>query len=305
MIDLVEKLCAEIPAREELVLAVGPKVKSEKSKEEIVRISDEICVHLEKGKGLKMFTKMFKPEWREVIDSCRVDDGQPCRHEHFQAIINHLEINTLREELRRRWDRQMEPLGGPDSNELARRPEKTARQYTEKIKLALAWFNEIWHPCEVLSEAAGLNWKHLLKKAPVTSSAFSDIIRLKEVVTGELQPVIETRIKYVEWKNLTETKRQWFEYFHGLPKKEASYVLTKVFRGAVKKGNYDHYLQAWQRLNELVDLKPANARRNDILSKLKPIAPNWAAAVAEWQPPHTEGHAPGDVQEAWTHRYLD
>ena len=305
LIDLVDKLCAEIPAREELVLAVGPKVKSEKSKEEVIRICDEICVHLEKGKGLKMFTKMFKPEWREVIDSCRVDDGQPCRHEHFQAIINHLEINSLREELRRRWDRQMEPLGGPDSSELGRRPEKTARQYTEKIKLALTWFNEIWQPCEALSEAVGLNWKHLLKKAPVTSSAFSDIIRLKEVVTGELQPVIETRIKYVEWKNLSETKREWFEYFHGLPKKEASYVLTKVFRGAVKKGNYDHYLQAWQRLNELVDLKPANARRNDILAKLKPIAPNWAAALAEWRPPHTEGHAPGDVQEAWTNRYLE
>ncbi len=141
------------------------------------------------------------------------------------------------------------------AKKLGRRPEKTARQYTEKMKLAITWFDEIWHPCEALSEELGLKWKHLLKKAPVSNSAFSDIVRLKEVVTGELQPVIETRIKYLECKNLNEIKRKWYEYFHGLPKKEASYVLTKVFRGAVKKGNYDHYLQAWQRLNELVDLK--------------------------------------------------
>ena len=85
----------------------------------------------------------------------------------------------------------MEPLGGPESSKLGRRPEKTARQYTEKIKLAITWFDEIWNPCESLSKEVGLNWKHLLKKAAVSSSAYSDIIRLKEVVTSELQPAIE------------------------------------------------------------------------------------------------------------------
>jgi len=305
LIKLVDKLCAEIPAKEELVLSIGPKVKSEKSNEEIIRICKEICAHLEKGKGLKMLTKMFKPEWKEVIESCQVDDGKAGKVEHFQAIINHLEINMLREELGRRWDRQMEPLGCPVSNKLGRQPEKTARQYTEKMQLAITWFDEIWNACETLSEELGLNWKHLLKKAPVTSSPFSDIIRLKEVVTGELQPVIETRIKYIEWKDLSEIKQKWYDYFHGLPKKEASYVLTKVFRGAVKKGNYDHYLQAWQRLNEFVDLKPDYEKRQVLLSQLEPIAPNWAAAIAEWQSPHNQGKLPSDIQNAWTHRYLD
>jgi hypothetical protein len=305
LINLVEKQCAEIPAKEELVLSVGPKIKSEKSNEEIIRICKEICAHLEKGKGLKKLTKMFKPEWKEVIASCQVDDGKAGKVEHFQAIINHLEINTLREELRRRWDRQMEPLGCPDSKKLGHRPEKTARQYIEKMKLAITWFDEIWNPCETLSEELGLDWKHLLKKAPVSSSSFSDIIRLKEVVTGELEPVIETRIKFIELKDLNEIKQKWYDYFHGLPKKEASYVLTKVFRGAVKKGNYDHYLQAWQRLNELVDLKPDYEKRQVLLSQLEPIAPNWAAAIAGWQSPHDQGNAPGDIQSAWTHRYLD
>jgi hypothetical protein len=305
LISLVEKLCAEIPPMEELVLSIGPKVKSEKSNEEVIRICKEILAHLEKGKKLKKLTKMFKPEWKEVIQSCQVDDGEAGKVEHFQAIINHLEINMLREELARRWDRQMEPLGCPESKKLGRRPEKTARQYIEKMKLAITWFDEIWKPCETLSEEVGLNWKHLLKKAPVSSSAFSDIIRLKEVVTGELQPVIETRIKFIEWKDLSEIKQKWYEYFHGLPKKEASYVLTKVFRGAVKKGNYDHYLQAWQRRNELVDIIPDYEERQVLLSQLEPIAPNWAAAIAGWESTHNQGHAPGDIQKAWTHRYLD
>lgn len=305
LIDLVEKLCAEIPAKEELVLALGPRVNSENTNEEVIRICKEICAHLEKGKGLKKLTKMFKPEWKEVIDHCRVDNGKASKLEHFQAIINHLEINMQRDELKRRWDRQMEPLGCPNSKKLGRRPEKTARQYIEKMKLAITWFDEMWHPCESLSDELGLSWKHLLKKAPVTSSAFSDLIRLKEVVTGELQPVIETRIKYIEWKDLKDIQQKWYDYFHGLPKKEASYVLTKVFRGAVKKGNYDHYLQAWQRLNELVDLKPDYEKRQDLLSQLEQFAPNWAAAIAEWQTPHNKGKPPGDIQSAWTHRYLE
>ncbi len=300
----VETLCEEIPSKEELVLSIGPKVKSEKSTEEIIRICTEICAHLEKGKGLKKLTKMLKPEWKEVIESCQVDDREPSKAEHFQAIVNQLEIKTLREELRRRWDRQMEPLSGPESAKLGRRPEKTARQYFEKIKLAITWFDQIWNPCETLSEEVGLNWRHLLKKASVSSSAFSDIIRLKEVVTGELQPAIETRIRFTEHKDLSEIKENWFDYFDGLPKREASYVLTKVFRGAVKKGNYDHYLQAYQRLTELVDLKPEYDKRQALLSRLEQAAPGWSAAIAGWQAPHDQGQAPGDIQGAWTHKYL-
>ena len=305
LIDLVEKLFTEIPAKEELVIALGPKVNSENTNEEVIRICKEICAHLEKGKGLKKLTKMFKPEWKEVIETCKVDNGKASKLEHFQAIINHLEINMQRDELKRRWDRQMEPLGCPNSKKLGRRPEKTARQYIEKMKLAINWFDDIWNPCESLSEELGLSWKHLLKKAPVTSSSFSDLIRLKEVVMGELHPVIETRIKYIEWKDLKDIQQKWYDFFHGLPKKEPSYVLTKVFRGAAKKGNYDHYLQAWQRLNELVDLKPDYEKRQTLLSQLEPIAPNWAAAIAGWEAPHNEGKPPSDIQGAWTHRYLD
>ena len=304
LIKLVENLCAVIPEKEELVLSVGPKVKSEKTNEEIIRICKEICAHLEKGKTLKKLTQIFKPEWKEVIESCQVDNGVPSKIDHFQAIINKLEIKALREELRRRWNRQMQPLGGPESSKLGRRPEKTARQYTEKIKLAITWFDEIWNPCESLSQEVGLNWKHLLKKAAVSSSAYSDIICLKEVVTSELQPAIETRIKFIDWKDLNESREKWFEYFNGLPKREASYVLSKVFRGAVKKGNYDHYLQAWQRLNELVELKPDYEKRRDLLAQLEEHSPKWAAAIAGWKSPHNQGHPPGDIQKAWTHRYL-
>ena len=93
-------------------MSVGPKVKSEKTNEEIIRVCKEICAHLEKGKALKKLTQMFKPEWKEVIASCQVDDGVPSKIEHFQAIINLLEIKALREELRRRWNRQNGAPGG-------------------------------------------------------------------------------------------------------------------------------------------------------------------------------------------------
>jgi len=305
MIGLVESLCAEIPLREELVVSIGPKVNSKLADEEIIRICTEICEHLKKGKKLGKLAKMFKSEWKEVIENCPVDDGTARELEDFTAIICKLEIKKLRMELKRRWDRQMEPLGCPPFKKLGRRPEKTARQYSEKLELALAWFADIWNPCEALSEELGLKWKHLLKKAPVKNCAFSDIVRLKEVVTGELHPVIETRIKFIERKDLKAIQQKWYEYFHGLPKKQPSYVLTKVFRGAVKNGNYDHYLQAWQRLNKLVDLKPDYEKRQLLLAQLEPLAPGWAAAIAGWQSPHTDGKPPGNIQKAWTHRYLD
>jgi superfamily I DNA and/or RNA helicase len=304
LVKLVEKLCAEIPEKEEQILAVGPKVKSDLSNKEIIRRCKEICAHLKQGKALNSLAQMFNREWKDIFESCEVDDGAPKKLEHFEAIINYLEVQDLREELRRRWDRQMEPLGGPESSELGKRPEKTARQYADKIKLAITWYEALWNPCERLSEELGLNWKPLLRKARVTSTAYSDIISLAQVVINELQPAVETRIKFIEHKHVTESKEQWFEYFNNLPKKEASYALTKVFRGAVKKGNYDHYQQAWQRLDELVDLKPEYEKRRELLARLAEHAPNWAAAIAQWEAPHDQDEPPGDVQEAWTHLYL-
>ena len=304
LVKLVDKLCAEIPEKEEMILEVGPKVKSDLSNKEIIRRCEEICAHLEQGKNLNSIAQMFNREWKDIFECCEVDDGAPKKLEHFQAIIKYLEVENLREELRRRWDRQMEPLGGPQSSDLGKRPEKTARQFGDKINLALTWFEQLWNPCEKLSEELGLNWKPLLRKAKVTSKAYSDIISLAQVVANELKPAIETRIKFIERKELHEAQNKWFEYFNTLPKKEASYALTKVFRGAVKKGNYDHYQQAWQRLDQLVDLKPDYEKRRELLAKLAEFAPNWAAAIAEWKAPHDQNEPPGDLEEAWTHLYL-
>ena len=52
-------------------------------------------------------------------------------------------------------------------------------------------------------------------------------------------------------------------------------------------------------------MKPDYEKRQVLLSRLEPVAPSWAAAIARWDSPHSKGKLPGDLQEAWTHRYLD
>ncbi len=118
--DLIDDCCAKIPAREELILAHGPTVKADADLNELSRICRDILAHVEAGKRLKKISTVLKPEWQTLVDTCRVDAGAPSAREHFEAILNEIEVRQLRDGLMRRWDRQREALAAPQSADLGR-----------------------------------------------------------------------------------------------------------------------------------------------------------------------------------------
>ena len=116
LVHLIDECCQAIPDREALILAHGPKVKPDTDARDLTRICQEILDHLGEGKKLKKLTTMLKPEWQTLIDSCTVDDGQPSRRQHFQAIPNYLEVCAMRDGHMRRRGRQTGALAPPRSS---------------------------------------------------------------------------------------------------------------------------------------------------------------------------------------------
>jgi DNA polymerase III delta prime subunit len=302
LIELIEKSAAEIPAKEELVLRHGPKLKSDKPAKDVVRVCGAIIRHLQAGKKLGRTLPVIHPEWHDLILSTTVDEGEPCEVAHFQAIRNLLQVKDLRKDLRRRWERQMESLG---AGRLGAKPEKEAKEWLKPIKLALDWYHGTWGEWYKALERLGFHWERFLQDNPPRPGKYGDLRVVKGLLREKLPPVLETRIRLVQLRGLQRKRDEWLNYLSGLPKKNTSYPVTKLFLHGVKKKNFDSYSHAWKRLHDLIGLRPSYERRWALLKVLENGALEWAHAIHERRPPHDGGAVPGDASEAWKFRHWE
>ncbi|MHC4729350.1 MAG: AAA domain-containing protein, partial [Planctomycetota bacterium] len=305
LIELIEKSAETIPAKEELVLKHGPKIKSDRPAGDILRVCGEIIKHLEAGKKLGRTLPVIHPEWHALILSTTVDEGEPHQVAHFKAIRNLLEIKGLRKDLRRRWERQMESLATPPARRLGGKPEKEAKQWVKPMRLALDWYQGTWTEWHKALERLGFHWERLLQDNPAQPGKYGDLLLLKSLLREKLTPVIETRIRFLQLQGLRKKRDEWLAYLSGLPKKNSSYPVTKLFLHGVKKKNFDSYSHAWKRLHDLIGLIPCYERRWELLKVLENGALEWAHAIHERRPPHDTGEVPGDVVEAWKFRHWE
>ncbi len=299
---LIEESCEEIVEREPLTLEHGPSVGDNVAPDLAALTCRAIIRHLESGKKLGRLSTIVKPKWKELIESTRVESGQPRTVKHFRAIRQHLKIGMLRDKLMRRWDRQMAPLGAPDVSQLGRRPERKVKKFADEIKRALAWHSDVWVPCEERIQALGLNWDKFRRAMANESNASSDLQCTRELVESKLGALIESRQRYLDHKHMSDRKQSWLAHLDEFSRKDAIYPLIGQFKTGIKKGNYDSYSEAWQRLEELTQLMPSFERRGELLERLELVAELWAQAIRERKEPHHEGHIPGDLDAALRYR---
>ena len=300
--ELIEACSSDVADKEPLTLEYGPSVEGDIPQSELAETCRGILAHFESGRELSKLALIRHPEWGDLIASTRVDTGAPAEALHFQAILHHLEIRAWRDRLGQRWDRQMLPFGLPEFAALGPAPEREARRYAEGIALALVWHPEIWSTCESKLEEAGLDWTRLSRKTASRASRKSELQRTRELTTERIEPLIEARIGFLRKKSLETRKGYWLGELEPFSKKDAIYPLTKQLATGIKKGNYDTYSVARDRLEQLMELRPSFARREELLDGLAAVAPGWASAVRERQAPHADGAAPGDVEGAWRYR---
>ena len=302
---LIEECCEEILEREPLTLEHGPEVEAATAPDALARTCLVIIRHLEAGKKLGLLSTMMKPEWKELIESSRVQSGTPTTLPHFRAILQHLEIRMFRDRLTQRWDRQMAPLGAPAARYLGLRPERKVKAYAAEITRALGWYADVWAACEERIHEVGLDWSKLQNAKANESKVSSDLVRTREIVLNELEPLIESRQRYLQWKSLSDRKAGWLACLDEFSRKDAIHPLIQRVRTGIKKGNYDTYCEAWQKLGELTQLKPRYQRRSELLERLAGVAELWAEAIRGRREPHHEGRIPGDLKKAWRFRQLE
>lgn len=299
LVMLIDECNARIPPRMTLVLEHGPKIHGTVNLADSIDACDEIIAHLQDGKKLK---KLLKAPRFAFVSACTVDGGVPETVEHFRAIADLLEIWSLRDQLVRRWDRQLVPLGAPSGRTLGGEPEKNAAPYGVAMARALRWSEDAQRPCERALAAAGLDLPTVVASVARPSGPDGALLQLRALYTEVLPPVLAARRNYLRWAGMGAKRDGWLEHLDELAGdgKDARVGLVRDMARAVRHAARDTYGRLWNKVARSSTLVPAIARRDELLARIDEVAPAWAEAIRTGPPGSVPGA--GDAWAAWSYR---
>jgi len=286
----------------DLILTHDPVPPSGWHEDELERVSEELRVHTSNGGSLSFVTLVTRPSWKRFIREARTAAGEPRRAEHFEALQKAAKLCALRSRLAGRWAKQMVPLGGPGLEDLGAEPEVGCRQVAEIVRRRLSWEKEVWVPFERQMQEVGFRFKRILDEQPPRSGHGGQLLRLADVIEGPLKEGLQGKISGLRVAAITARLRLADEL---LKEAAADDQVTKVvarLRVAIAKSDAVSYAEAFSRLQDLYDRRKHLIRRQELLDKLRLIAPGWAAAIGARVGTHAESVPPHRVQDAWRWR---
>jgi len=304
LIELIKNSKEEITKKEKLVVRLGPTIRSTLSAQDQMRILKEIIGHLKSPKKFKKLTSLLHPEWARLKQEAKTDQGELTEVEHFEAVLHFVEIQQLRDNLRKRWDRQMEGLTAPSSHEMGAKPEETMAAYGAKLEKAVKWMEERWAPLKSEMSEVGLKWEAALNRLPLQPRKEGEAARIVHLIRDQLIPIAGKQLANLELKDLKGKRDQWLKTIRSVQATDASRALLKAFEQAFRAIDYDAYDKAWKRLSQVLELRPAFEERVELLQQLSDTAPRWAEAISLREAPHDAAQPPGSLDKAWNHRQL-
>lgn len=297
LMELVESTSNKIAIRSEQIFKHGPALKTELS-HEAVGTAEEILVHLKSGKNLSFFSTVFKPSWKDFIANCTVENREPSRLEHFEAIFALLETLQMRKDLVNRWERQVVSIGGPNLGEVS--PEVQAKTFSTTLKIASSWTSSVWNSIEVELKDQGFNLKIALEKISLAGKQNGHIEEIKILTEATLLPALDSRLVWLQLKNLNEHKEKLLRTLMLNAQKSANKAayLSELLE-AVETLNTEKYEIAYNKYLDVRSKVDVCTKRKQVLDRLKSTAPGWAKAIEMRSSIHGAGVPPDELALSW------
>ena len=303
--QFVRQVHRDAAQAQESFLTFGPQVPDDPAPEDQERVAGEILAHLENGGKLGSITLLTHKSWKNFVEAAKVNNAQPRKAEHFQALRQLLRLQTLRKDLAARWDRQMAPLGAPPSSGMGKQLEKTLMQFCDAIEDCLNWHDRTWRPLQNQLDDLGFRWDKFLAEQPAIVGEDGELLRIGKAVTETLQPILEVRYKKLRLLQLNEELRELLAKLKLAARLcRSSKVISKLV-AAVKDEDASAYREAYDRLLQLKSKKADLDLRNTLLGKLETAAPAWAGVIRNRTSVHGKGEPPRDPPSAWVWRQLN
>lgn len=300
-IEHVTRLAVET---QRTIVRKDPRIRGDISLKEAEQTLATILSYLKQGGSLGPLKLWVNRSWKRLVDACEVGGNSPASYEDFEALLAFVRVQLAREELVRRWRRQMVALGAPDVE--GPEPERICRQFIPEIQRCLSWYRHTWQPILDRLQAAGFDWESFFSEIPIEMSQFGNLSRLSTAVMKYLSPLVEQRIKKLRMAEVEGALAALRRRLQAVLSDCSTHGgVAMELLDAVRQGNPEAYASAFSRLEvtwrKRVDLE----RRTQFLETLQRVAPTWAEAIRARKGVHGKGQPPGNPSEAWLWRQLN
>jgi very-short-patch-repair endonuclease len=259
-----------------------------------VQTGKEILEHLASGGGLGFFARLGRGHWEPLIERARIDGKPPATADDFSAIQAGYRLNVREQKLRKRWSKQMVPLGVPALPESVDEWPSFLEPFEQKIARAKLWWSGEWSGIE--EELASYGVTAALIDSRLTEDERKSVSRrAKHALHKIVLPGLEALQRRERLASLLVWERRLLDRLVRSRQSAAGRALAD----AARERDVERYAAAYERLMHLSEQRVARAKRKRLLDRLHPVAPGWVAALESRAPPHDRGRPPGDVEEGW------
>lgn len=301
LVDFLESTSSQIAKLQTVILETGAAVKSDRPVQHLMQVGEEILAHLRADKSINRMTLWTKGDWKHFIYHTEVNGQVPENADNIQAILSVLKISTLREALKVRWENQMTPKGAQPFSELGEQPENVALRYVEPMKESLNWSDVTFEELQNICAEVGLNWDVLLSRVPSDPSLYGEFNRIKAALGDPLANAVRARRQRLELADIEErfTEQERYLASFGQGSESDTGGILERLRQATSHRSVEEYARSFAWLSQLFALAEPVKRRNELLKKVKAVAPTWAEKLRHHVAPHDSSKPPGSVKEAW------
>ncbi|MET0498714.1 MAG: AAA domain-containing protein [Steroidobacteraceae bacterium] len=295
---------AEFNAQCALMRHHRPQLSKALSPDTQRRIAREIVQHLESGHGLGFMTMATHAQWRQFVKTSSVAAGEPVRIEHFRVLALLADLEVSRLEIEDAWDALIGEHIDSRFRSMGAEPELACRALTDEIRRCLDWHADTWSALAMRLQEEGLKLDELIALIPREPTPLAEYQTIERLVSEVLPPLLATEVdrrKQIEvdaWFQQLSTRAAAID-----PSAVGEGCVSRILM-AIEARNVGAYRAAREYTQRLLAVKALVAERDELLSRLRNVAPRWADRLQDRKAPHDMGQAPGDVEAAWIYRQL-
>ncbi|MEI6846804.1 MAG: AAA domain-containing protein [Chlorobiaceae bacterium] len=303
VISKIEEAC-EASAQHSLVLHHKPKLSGAFSVIRQKQLATEICIHLEGGGKLGMLQLVTKSEWRKFIGTSSVSAGNPAHRDHFDALHKLAHLESLRSELEALWNVLVGQITGETFRTRGMTPELACRPLIPEMKRCLAWHSKSWLPLVEQFKNEGLKLDNIIASIPCEASPIAEYTLIEKLAVNVLPPLLESETARRRLKECEKGFKALEELSSKMDAESSNRGCVGRIVTAVRSCNKSGYAAALNYAQRLHSVKPLVDERNQLIAKLRLVAPTWAEQIVMRIPPHNGTTIIGDVIPAWVWRQL-
>lgn len=258
-------------------------------------------IFTQKGK-LSKLTLMLNKDCIPALENVTVNGHAVQSQKDCDLALHVIELNNYRSLCARYWNDLLAVYGVPVFLELSpQSPERIAKNWVPQIRKYLDWYENSYTPLLTRLDAVGIPANTLFDYDTLDSDTIATEKKLT-TVSAVLPEICDICSYIVE----QEHNNSIFDAnIHTLEKgsRSESSICHSVVK-AIKSRDANAYADAFSNLGQMYRKYELQRHRKEMLLRLEPIAPQWAAAISNREDIHGSYVVPDTIEMAWKWKQL-